>query len=83
MVSSAFEVEPLVLQRAPPRLDDRVGVSDLDEGKHSAKVGCRECSVDGMVDVLDPGIGNDLWLVTRGIEMTAGSHEHFTCTGGI
>lgn len=53
------EVEPLMLEGSPPRLDHRVRFGDLDLGENAVEAFGQEDSVDGGVDVLDAGVGHD------------------------
>ncbi len=67
--------EPVVLQGAPPGLDHGVGEGDVDLGDDPAEqaFGGGQGGIDGGVDVLDAGVGDDGGLgvrreVQRGLE---------------
>jgi hypothetical protein len=47
------EEEPLMFEGAPPRLDHRVRLGDLDLGEDAVKAFGEEGGIDGGVDVLD------------------------------
>ena len=78
-----IEVEPLMLEGAPPRLDHRVRFGDLDLGEDAVEAFGQE--VDGGVDVLDAGVGHDRDRrpCAGGIEMLAGIDEDLAGGGGI
>ena len=74
-----------MFQRAPPRLDHRVGLGDFDLGEDAVKTFGQKGRVDGGVDVLDAGVRYDFdrWSRFCGSEMLAGFDEYPAGRGGI
>src|ERR1019366_3906803 len=82
------EVQPLMLEGAPPSLDDRSRVGDLDLREHAAELLRSEGGVDRAVDVLESRVGDDRRAGVRRLafflgQVLAGGDEHLACRGGV
>lgn len=69
------EEEPLVLQGAPPGLDQRVGEADLGHGEDALEEARLDEGVDGAVGVLDAAVGEEGRRGRRAVDALAGLHE--------
>ena len=79
-VFELVEVEPVVLQRAPPGLDDRVGDRDFDLGEHAAELPEAKALVDLAVDALGARVGDDGRHRFRAARMGLGETASWRCT---
>ena len=70
------EIEPLVLERPPPRLDDRVGPGHLDLSEDASELGRVQQRIDRGVDVLDAAVGHDGRRQVRGWKVLASSDQN-------
>jgi len=75
------QVEPLMLERSPPSLDDRIRPGDLDLRQNAAELRGAESGVHRVVDVLDAGVGDDCGASVRGhplllVQVLACGDEH-------
>src|SRR5208283_1329793 len=53
-----MQIEPAVLQRAPPGFDQGIGEADLDLGEDAAQLSKSKQVVDLLIDVLDARVGD-------------------------
>jgi hypothetical protein len=53
-----MQVEPAVLERAPPGFDHGIGIADLDLGEDAAQLSESKKVVDLLIDVLDARVGD-------------------------
>src|ERR1700738_2322915 len=73
-----IQVEPVVLERSPGRLDHRVRKANLDLGQDALEESKAEKSVDVPIHVLDAGIGDHRGWALRQIESFGGLDKHGT-----
>ena len=69
------QVKPLVLQRSPPRFDERVRETDLGHRKESLQRAGLDEFVDLAVDVLDASVCDERWRSRRRLDDGGGSEE--------
>ena len=53
-----MQIEPAVLERAPPGFDQGIGIADLNLGKYAAQLSETKKVVDLLIDVLDARVGD-------------------------
>ena len=76
------EVQPLMLERAPERLNHGVGEADVDPRENAVKAGAEKGGVDPAVDVLHTGVSIQK-RPACGDKMLAGGQENLTRRRGL
>src|SRR5262249_13799978 len=51
------QIQPLVLERPPPRFDERIGEGDLGQGQQALQQSRIDQALDRAVAILDAGVG--------------------------